>query len=116
MLSTIVVIAVIVTLFAGLAWRRGLQMRNLVSDGVETQAVILKKYRFRGSSGVPTFRLRYSFSTGAGQKFEQTVSVTGSEAENYREGDNIKVTYLPDRPSISAASSMVALASQALKK
>ena len=114
--TTIAVVLILIALaIAAVTWR-GINMRRLVTDGVETQATILRKTRFRGKSNVPTCRLRYSFVAADTKTYEHIISMTESEAANLDVGGTLNVTYLPSRPSLSAASSMVALAAQALEK
>ena len=116
MLSTFaVVVLIVVGMFGVVAWR-GMQMRQLVNDGVETQASILKKVRFRGKNGVPNYRMRYAFTTGDGKSCEGSIALTETEADAYTEGGTIAITYLPSRPGNSAASATVALARRALQK
>jgi hypothetical protein len=102
-------------MFGVVAWR-GLQMRQLVIDGIETQSMVLKKVRFRGKSGVPNYRIRYAFTTSGGKSCEGSIALTETEAEAYAEGGTIAITYNPSRPGNSAASATVVLARQALQK
>jgi hypothetical protein len=114
--STIAVILVLIVLaIIVVAWR-GMGMRKLAIDGVEAPAVVLTKIRFRGKSNVPTYRLRYSFLAADGKTYANTISMTESEAAGLEAGSKLDVTYLPKSPGLSAASSMVALAAQALEK
>lgn len=116
MLSTFAVVILIVIGMIGVVAWRGLQMRQLVTDGIETQASILKKVRFRGKSGVPNYRIHYAFTTGDGKSCAGSIALTETEAEAYTEGGTIGVTYHPANPGNSASAATVALARQALQK
>ena len=116
MLSTFAIILVIVVAMIGVVAWRGLQMRQLVTGGIETQASILRKIRFRGKSGVPAYRIRYAFTTSDGKPCEGSIALTETEAEAHEEGGSIAITYHPSKPANSAASATVALARQALQK
>jgi hypothetical protein len=101
---------------AGVVAWRGWQMRQLATHGVETHASIIRKVRFRGKSGVPSYRIRYAFTASDGRSCEGTVALTETEAEMYRDGGTIAITYLPANPRNSATSATVALAQLALQK
>lgn len=116
MLSIFVVIALFLVISIGVVAWRGLRMRQLANDGVEAEARVLKKIRFRGKSGVPAYRIRYAYSAADGTPHERTIALTEKEAEVYREGGVINITYQRSNPGNSAASSMVVLARQALQK
>jgi predicted negative regulator of RcsB-dependent stress response len=115
-LSTIAVVIFIIVSMAGVVAWRGWQMRQLATQGGESQASIIRKVRFRGKSGVPSYRIRYAFTSSDGKSCEGNIALTETEAEVYGEGSTIAITYLPSNPRNSATAATVALAKLALQK
>lgn len=116
MWTTLIIGLIIVSLMVVFAIRRGLELRQLVESGIPAKATIISKNKFRGKSGIPTFRLRYQFHAQGGQLFSKAISMTSTEAANVAIGDTINIVYVPSNPKISATEAMVALGRQALKE
>lgn len=106
----------IVSLMVVFAVWRGLELRQLVESGIPAKATIISKNKFRGKSGIPTYRLRYEFQARDGRRYSKVISMTSTEAANVVIGDTIDIIYVPNKPKISASETMVALGRQALKK
>jgi len=78
--------------------RRGLEMRRLATEGVETTGTVVEKYR-RPRGGR---RIRYEYCEASGQKHQGRAGVSWKYYEAVKVGDPVKVVYLPQRPSVSA--------------
>jgi len=78
--------------------RRGLEMRRLATEGVETTGTVVEKYSShrRGS------RIRYEYRDASGQKHQGRAGVSWEYYKAVKVGDPVKVVYLPQRPSVSA--------------
>ncbi len=116
MWSMLVIGIIIISLMVLLALWRGLELRQLVESGVPGKAKIIRKVKFRGKKGIPTYRMRYEFQARDGKLYSRAISLTSTEAAAYSVGDQIDIVYVPDKPRISASEAMVALGRQALKK
>jgi hypothetical protein len=80
------------------AIRRGLEMRRLATEGVETTGTVVEKYRRRRRRE----RIRYEYCDASGQKHQGWAGVSWKYYEAVKVGDPVKVVYLPQRPSVSA--------------
>jgi hypothetical protein len=78
--------------------QRGLEMRRLATEGVETTGTVVEKYRRR--RGVR--RIRYEYCDASGQKHQGRAGVSWKYYEAVKVGEPVKVVYLPQRPSVSA--------------
>jgi hypothetical protein len=78
--------------------RRGLEMRRLATEGVETTGTVVEKYRRRRVGR----RIRYEYCDASGQKHQGRAGVSWEYYEAVKAGDPVKVVYLPQRPSVSA--------------
>ena len=116
MWSILIVGLIFIGLMLLFAVWRGLELRQLVESGVAAKASITSKNKFRGKSGIPTFRVRYEFTAQDGKRYSRAISLTGSEGREISVGDEIDIVYLPIKPKISASQDMVALGRQALQK
>jgi hypothetical protein len=81
--------------------RRGLEMRRLATEGVETTGTVVEKYR-RRRGGRRIRRIRYEYCDASGQKHRGRAGVSWKYYEAVRVGDPVKVVYLPQQPSVSA--------------
>jgi hypothetical protein len=92
--------------------RRGLEMRRLATEGVETTGTVVEKYRrHRGGS-----RIRYEYCDASGQKHQGRAGVSWKYYEAVKVGDPVKVVYLPQRPSVSALWAEVDLVRRAYQR
>jgi hypothetical protein len=78
--------------------RRGLEMKHLATEGVETTGTVVEKYRRRRGGR----RIRYEYRDASGQKHQGRAGVSWEYYEAVKVGDPVKVVYLPQRPSVSA--------------
>ena len=85
--------------------RRGLEMRRLATESVETTGTVVEKYHRRGGGR----RIRYEYCDASGQKRQGRAGVSWKYYEAVKVGDPVKVVYLPQRPSVSALSAEVEL-------
>jgi len=95
------------------AIRRGLRMRRLATEGVETTGTVVEKYR-DGRSG--RRMIRYEYCDASGQKHQGRAEVSWKYYEAVRVGDPVKVVYLPQRPSVSALWAEVDLVRRAYQR
>jgi membrane protein implicated in regulation of membrane protease activity len=89
--------------------RRGLEMRRLATEGVETTGTVVEKYRRRRGDR----RIRYEYCNASGQKHQGRAGVSWKYYEAVKVGDPVKVVYLPQRPSVSALLAEVELVRRA---
>jgi len=96
---------------------RGMQMRRLVADGVQTVGRVTVKVGFGGGDAAPRTRaLRYEYTDAAGTRHTQRSLVSASIWAAAREGSPIDIVYSASRPSISAPRHMVEAARGTLRK
>lgn len=114
-MEIILSLVAITVLIVVVALTRGLQLKNLVQNGVPLHATVEKKWK-HNSGGRQIFRLRYQYKVESGKQFSRSVMVTEKEFQTYEPGDSIDIVVLPDKPGNSALASMVALSKQALDK
>ena len=89
--------------------RRGLEMRRLATEGVETTGTVVEKYRRRRGGR----RIRYEYCDASGQKHQGWAGVSWKYYEAVKVGDPVKVVYLPQRLSVSALLAEVELVRRA---
>ena len=66
--------------------------------GVETEAVIHDKQQRSSAGGEPRYYLYYHFDNRRGEQVRASIAVAEHIYSSQREGDTIRVTYLPDEP------------------
>jgi hypothetical protein len=93
--------------------RRGLEMRRLATEGVETTGTVVEKYYRRRRGGR---RIRYEYCDASGQKHQGRAGVSWEYYEAVKVGDPVKVVYLPQRPSVSALWAEVDLVRRAYQR
>lgn len=116
MISTLIGLLVPAALVAGLVVvvvQRGLQMRLLVRDGVETAGQVVAKGRHRHprrrkAAQRPTLQIRYAYRDAAGGEHEHRSLVTDSFWNAHEEGGPIAIVYSKSQPHISAPRPLVA--------
>ena len=114
MISTLIGLLVPAALVAGLVVvvvRRGLQMRLLVRDGVETAGQVAAKLRHRHprrkGAQRPSLQIRYAYRDAAGGEHEHRSLVTDSFWNEHEEGGPIAIVYSKSQPHISAPRHLV---------
>ena len=70
--------------------RRGLEMRRLATEGVETTGTVVEKYRRRRRGS----RSRYEYCDASGQKHQGRAGVSWEYYEAVKVGDPVKVVYI----------------------
>ena len=70
--------------------RRGLEMRRLATEGVETTGTVVEKYRRRRRGS----RIRYEYCDASGQKHQGRAGVSWEYYEAVKVGDPVKVVYI----------------------
>ncbi len=123
MISTLVSLLMPVVLVVGLiilVVRRGLQMRQLLLDGVETTGQVVAKLQYRHirrkGAQRPTLKIRYAYRDAAGGEHEYRSLVTDSFWNEHAEGGPIAIVYSNSRPQISAPRHLVEQSREALAK
>ena len=111
---------VILALGAGLVIQRGLQMRLLAQDGVETTGRVVARLRQvparRKGSHRPVLRIHYAYRDGAGAEHEHRSRVTEAFWNEHADGGPIAVVYAKSRPQVSAPKQLVEHSRAALAK
>jgi hypothetical protein len=122
-ISVFITLVVPVAIVAGLiavVVRRGLQMRQLVLDGVDTTGQVVAKLRHiharRKGSQRPTLRIHYSYVDAAGKPHEHRSLVTDSFWNEHAEGGPIAIVYSKSQPQLSAPRHLVEQSREALAK
>ena len=115
MLEIFVGIAIFLVAVVVVVLKRGTELRKLVDHGTSTEATVEKIWKFTGSTGRATHRMRYYFTVN-GQQYKRTVTLTTGECEKFTEGVQVPVIYLVDNPRVSAMANQVELAKKALGK
>jgi hypothetical protein len=100
--------------------RRGLEMRRLATEGVETTGTVVEKY-YRRRRGVRSMRIRYEYiryeyRDASGQKHQGRAGVSWEYYKAVKVGDPVKVVYLPQQPSVSALWAQVDLVRRAYQR
>lgn len=116
MLEIFVAIVVFAVAVIVVVLKRGTELRKLAENGVRTEATVEKTWKFTGSTGMATRRMRYRFTASNGKEYKRTVTLTTGESEKLTEGTQTTVIYLADNPKVSSLANLVEQAKQALKK
>lgn len=123
MISFFITLVVPVAIVAGLiavVVRRGLQMRQLALDGVDTTGQVVAKLRHiharRKGSQRPSLRIHYAYRDAAGAEHEHRSLVTDSFWNAHEEGGPIAIVYSQSQPQISAPKHLVEQSRAALAK
>lgn len=114
---TLIVITII-ALIIGLVITRGLQMKQLLDDGIDIDGRVIRQFRHnpkKGSLSTDHF-LRYSYRDSAGQEHEYKSNVNRDFWAAHPEGSAIAITYSKSKPAISAPRFLVDAAREAAAK
>ena len=84
------------------AARRGLQLRLLVEDGVETEARVVERISHTGRTYQAQKRLRYEYRDGRGERHEDVSLVPDSIWNQHPRGTSIVIVYARRRSHVSA--------------
>ena len=114
LIITILVIAVIAAgvWFAVRAFRNKIEsaagdMAKLMQQGAEAKARITDTDRRRMARGEFEYFITYSFTTRDDQEFSKELRVSASRFDDYQQGEEIAIVYLPEDPSISVTRDML---------
>jgi fatty acid desaturase len=90
--------------------RRGLEMRWLATEGVESIGTVRQKSTFRHNR----YQIKYAYQDSFGREHQHFALVPRELYNNLEVGSPVKVVYLPRKPSVSALLSDVEVARRAL--
>ena len=115
LLGLLVPVVIVGWLIGYVIWR-GLQMRELVQSGVETQAVIESKRAVKPSkgSGRHQYKIVYRYTDSSDNTHSRTTVTTSELYDQYDEGQPFPIVYSSKRPHISARKDEVDAARKAL--
>lgn len=97
---------VIVGLMAFGFIQRMYHFQEMLANGVETDAVVVRKYRSAASLG-NRHRLVYEYRDASGKTYRKDEAVFPSEYDRLQEGDAFPVVYSAKRPHISTTKAAV---------
>lgn len=108
----------IIALVIWLVITRGLQMKQLLDDGIDIDGKVVRQFKHNpktGSLSTDHF-LRYSYRDSAGREHEYKSSVNRDFWAAHPEGSAIAITYSKSKPEISAPRFLVDAARDAMAK
>lgn len=110
----------IAAVIAGI-WRvvqRGLQLKQLVEDGVDVEGVVVRQFkgRPRGPQNTTDHFIRYKYRDSCGREHEFKFKAARDFWAGHPEGKRIAVVYSKSKPSVSGPKYMVEQAREALAK
>lgn len=86
--------------------QRMYHFQEILADGVETDALVVRKYRSAASLG-NRHRLVYEYRDASGKTYRKDDGVFPSEYDRLQEGDAFRVVYSAKRPHISTTKAAV---------
>jgi len=92
--------------------RRGVEMRWLAEEGVETTGTVTRKLMFPRRR----YQIKYAYTDSSGNQHHRTSFVSRETYDHLEVGSPVKVVYLPQRPSVSGLLSDVEDARRALER
>lgn len=116
---TFALIAVaIIGIILWLVLTRGLQLKQLVEDGVDIDGVVVRQFKLNPKSGSQStnYFLRYRYRDNTGREHEYKSNVNRDLWVAHPEGSAIAITYAKSKPQISAPRFLVVQAREALAK
>ncbi len=84
------------------------EMSRLLLEGETTTARITATEKRRMSRGEFEYFVTYAFSSRDDVEHSKELRVSATEFDDYREGQQLDVVYLPSDPAVSATHAMVA--------
>ncbi len=82
-------------------------MAQLMQQGAEARARITATDRRRMARGEFEYFVTYSFTTRDHQEVSKELRVSASRFDDYQQGEEIAIVYLPDDPSVSVTRDML---------
>ncbi len=112
---TLAVLGIIV-LIIGLVATRGLQMKQLLEDGIDIEGKVVRQFKHNPKTGSLStdYFLRYSNRDSAGREYEYKSNVNRDFWAAHPEGSAIAITCSKSKPSISAPRYLVDAAREAM--
>ncbi|GIW02093.1 DUF3592 domain-containing protein [Roseiflexus sp.] len=86
--------------------QRMYHFQEILADGVETDALVVRKYRSAARLG-NRHRLVYEYRDASGKTYRKDDGVFPSEYDRLQEGDAFRVVYSAKRPHISTTKAAV---------
>lgn len=86
--------------------QRMYHFQEILADGVETDAVVVRTYRSAVREGF-RHRLVYEYRDATGKTYRKDEGVFPSEYDRLQEGDTFRVVYSAKRPHISTTKEAV---------
>lgn len=96
--------------------RRGVQMKRLVNDGIETTGTVVRKLSFTHQIGRGVRRIRYQYEDRSGRTYSHKSVVTEDVYRGCEVGDPLPIVYSRSKPQISAPKYVVDQSRAALEK
>jgi hypothetical protein len=108
----------IIALVIGLVVSRGLQMKQLLDDGIDIDGKVVSQFKHNPKTGSLStdYFLRYSYRDNAGREYEYKSNVNRDFWAAHPEGSTIAITYSKSKPAISAPRFLVDVAREAMAK
>jgi len=114
---TFIVVVGIIALMVWLVVTRGLQLKQLVEDGVDIDGVVVRQFKHNPKGPASTnYYLRYRYTDSRGIEHEYKSNVNYDYWNAHPEGSAIAITCSASRPHISAPRYLVEQARAALSK
>ncbi|WP_111266226.1 DUF3592 domain-containing protein [Marilutibacter maris] len=95
--------------------RRGLQMRRLLAEGVETEGRVIEQVSHTARTYQAQKRIRYEYIDASGKHHRHLSLVSDETWDAHPRGTRIAVVYARSRPSVSAPLALVEQARKAMK-
>lgn len=109
------VVIVIIALVVWLVVTRGLQLKQLVDDGVDINGTVVRQFKHNPKGRASTnYYLRYRYSDSQGHEHETKSHVSYDYWAAHPEGTAIALTHSASRPHVSAPRYLVEQAREAL--
>jgi hypothetical protein len=91
----------------GVVLWRGRQIGALARRGVETKARVTRRFKTGRAGQRRNRRLGFVYTGPDGKEYTRYETVTPGKFDEYREGDEITIVYLPENPGVSASKWLV---------
>lgn len=112
-----IVVLICIALVMWLVVTRGLQLKQLVEDGVDINGVVVRQFKHNPKGPASTnYYLRYRYSDSQDREHEYKSNVSYDYWVAHPEGRAIAITYSASRPQVSAPRYLVEQAREALNK
>ena len=108
----------IIALLIWLVVTRGLQMKQLLDDGIDSEGKVVRQFKHNPKTGSLStdYFLRYSYRDRNGVEHEYKSNVNRDFWAAHPEGSAIAITYSKSKPGISAPRFLVDAARVAMAK